>query len=170
MNAQRKEEFLEVISRYQGILHKVCLLYFHNEADRKDNFQEILYQLWKAYPYLKNKGSIASWIYRISINTSIARIRKESRFVNYEQMPETIDETDLLENVIKSEQSSRLLKALKRLNDIDKSIMFLYLEGESYEGIADIIGISSSNVGTKINRIKERLKKNLNPVNHGKQQ
>ena len=74
-----KEEFLEILSNYQGILHKVNLIYFRNTSDREDNFQEIIYQLWKSFPGLQNKNSIGSWIYAVSINTSISKIKKESR-------------------------------------------------------------------------------------------
>ena len=78
-----KDEFLEILSNYQGILHKVNLVYFRNQADREDNFQEITYQLWKSYPSLQNKSSIGSWIYAVSINTSISRLKKKSRIEYY---------------------------------------------------------------------------------------
>lgn len=74
-----KDEFLEVLSDYQGILHKVNLIYFRNIADREDNFQEITYQLWRSYQGLQNRNSIGSWIYAVSINTSISRLKKKSR-------------------------------------------------------------------------------------------
>ena len=73
-----KQEFLEILSNYQGILHKVNIIYFRNTSDREDNFQEIIFQLWKSFPGLKNKNSIGSWIYAVSINTSISKIKKES--------------------------------------------------------------------------------------------
>jgi DNA-directed RNA polymerase specialized sigma24 family protein len=74
-----KDEFLEILSNYQGILHKVSFVYFKNKPDREDNLQEIIYQLWKSFPSLKNQNSIGSWIYAVSINTSISRIKKVSR-------------------------------------------------------------------------------------------
>ena len=76
-----KEEFLEILSNYQGILHKVNLIYFSNKSDREDNLQEIIYQLWKSFPGLQNKNSIGSWIYAVSINTSISKLKKKSRIV-----------------------------------------------------------------------------------------
>ena len=163
-----KEEFLEILSDYQGILHKVNLIYFRNRADREDNFQEIVYQLWKSFPSLQNRDSIGSWIYAVSINTSISKIKKEYRIVYREKMPELIDKIDIAEELSLSESYRMLLQAIFNLNDIDKSIMLLYLEEKSYDEISEIIGISKSNVGVRINRAKELLKQNLNILNDGK--
>ena len=91
-----EKEFLEIISNYQGILHKVNLIYFRNEAERKDNFQEIIYQLWKSYPKLQNKNSIGSWIYAVSINTSISRIKRNARIEYHDSLPEPVDTTDVV--------------------------------------------------------------------------
>jgi RNA polymerase sigma-70 factor, ECF subfamily len=162
-----KDEFLEIISSYQGILHKVNIIYFRNKSDREDNFQEIIYQLWKSFPGLQNKKSIGSWIYAVSINTSISRLKKESRIEYRENLPESLDKIDIIEELVLNEASQLLLKAIYNLNKIDKPIMLLYLEEKSYEEIAEIIGISKSNVGVRINRAKELLKQNLNHLKNG---
>lgn len=163
-----KEEFLEILSAYQGILHKVNLVYFRSSADREDNFQEIVYQLWKSFPSLQNRDSIGSWIYAVSINTSISKIKKEYRIEYREKIPESIDKTDIAEELSLSESYRMLLQAIYNLNEIDKSIMLLYLEEKSYDEISEIIGISKSNVGVRINRAKELLKQNLNILKDGK--
>ena len=157
-----KEEFLELLSNYQGIVHKVNLIYFRNKTDREDNFQEIIYQLWKSFPGLQNRNSIGSWIYAVSINTSISRLKKESRIEYREKLPEPIDKFDMIEELSFNENIQLLLQAIYHLNEIDKSIMLLYLEEKSYDEIAEILGLSKSNVGVRINRAKELLKKNLN--------
>jgi RNA polymerase sigma-70 factor, ECF subfamily len=162
-----KEEFLEIVSDYQGILHKVNRIYFRNESDREDNFQEIIYQLWKSFPGLRNKNSIGSWIYAVSINTSISRLKKESRIEYHETLPDTLDTKDTFEEQSVNESLRLLLRAIHNLNEIDKSIMLLYLEEKSYDEIAEILGISKSNVGVRINRAKVILKQNLNNLNHG---
>ena len=162
-----KEEFLEIISNYQGILHKVNLIYFRNRSDREDNFQEIIYQLWKSYPDLKNKDSIGSWIYAVSINTSISRLKKKTRIEYREDLPESMDTVDIEEEISRDNNFRLLLQAISNLNEIDKSIMLLYLEEKSYDEIAEIIGISKSNVGVRINRAKELLKKTLNLKENG---
>jgi RNA polymerase sigma-70 factor, ECF subfamily len=155
---QLKQEFLEILSNYQGILHKVNLIYFRNKSDREDNFQEVIYQLWKSFPGLRNKNSIGSWIYAVSINTSISRIKKGSRIAYREELPEFTDTIDIIEELSSDETFRLLLQAIYNLNEIDKSIMLLYLEEKSYDEIAEIIGISKSNVGVRINRAKELLK------------
>jgi RNA polymerase sigma-70 factor (ECF subfamily) len=158
-----KEEFLEILSNYQGILHKVSLIYFKNASDRVDNFQEIVYQLWKSYPKLQNKNSIGSWIYAVSINTSISRIKikKISRIEYRETLPDIPDSSDIFEELSKNESLKLLLNAIYELDEIDRSIMLLYLDEKSYDEIAEIIGISKSNVGVRISRAKESIKQNI---------
>jgi len=163
-----KEEFLEIVANYQGILHKVNRIYFRNESDREDNFQEILYQLWKSFPGLKNRSSIGSWIYAVSINTSISRIKKDSRIEYLENFSESLDTAvDTGKEISLQEDLHLLLRAIHNLNEIDKSIMLLYLEEKSYDEISEILGITKSNVGVRINRAKGLLKQNLNHLNYG---
>jgi RNA polymerase sigma-70 factor (ECF subfamily) len=162
-----KEEFLEILSNYQGILHKVNLIYFRNRTDREDNFQEIIYQLWKSYPDLRNKDSIGSWIYAVSINTSISRLKKKSHIEFLEKLPESMDTIDIDEEISRDDNFRLLMQAISNLNETDKSIMLLYLEEKSYDEIAEILGISKSNVGVRINRAKELLKKTLNLTENG---
>lgn len=156
-----KKEFLEILSNYQGILFKVSLVYFKSKTDREDNFQEIVYQLWKSFPKLQNKESIGSWIYAVSINTSISRLKKEKRIEYQENVPELPDNSDIIDEMAKNESLQLLISAIHNLDEIDKSIMLLYLEEKSYDEIAEIIGITKSNVGVRINRAKKILKQNL---------
>ena len=152
-----QEEFLKILSEYQGIIHKVNLIYFKTASDREYNFQEVVFQLWKSFPSLKDRNKIGSWMYAVAINTAISKIRKDSKFVLMDTLPDTeyTDDEENIENRINSEQ---LLGAIQKLNEVDKSIILLYLEEYSYEQIAGIIGISSSNVGVRINRAKKQLK------------
>lgn len=163
-----KEEFLQIISAYQGILHKVSMVYFKDPKDREDNLQEILYQLWKSYPGLKNKNSIGSWIYAISINTSISRVKKHAR-IKYDEPPgDWPDQSAVPEDdMVRKESVQELLNAIYHLDEIDKTIILLYLEERSYDEIAAIVGISKSNVGVRINRAKTSLKKHLGHLNYG---
>lgn len=157
-----KQNFLEMLSQYQGILHKVCLIYFLDENDRKDNFQEIVYQMWKSYPNFRDKSSVASWIYAVSINTSINKIRIDSKLEFRNKLPESISFHDMETQMDNDEDMQLLLDAIHNMNIIDKSIILLYLEEKSYDEISEILGISKSNVGTRLNRAKEKLRKNLN--------
>lgn len=162
-----KDEFLDMLSNYQGILHKVSLIYFRNQADREDNFQEITYQLWKSYPSLQNKDSIGSWIYAVSINTSISRLKKKSKIEYRDNLPDLVDSIDTIEEISETENIQMLLQAIYNLSVINKTLMLLYLEEKSYDEIAEILGMTKSNVGTRINRAKEILKQNLKHLNHG---
>ena len=156
----QKKEFLNLLSAYQGIIHKVNLIYFPVREDREDNFQEVTLRMWNAYPGLKNKEKIASWIYAIAINTSISKIRKDSRYYFSDNM-ESIPRETVAEKIEEMLDFQHLLDAIRQLKEIDRSIMLLYLEDYSYNEIAEIIGINSSNVGARINRAKMQLEKRL---------
>ncbi len=157
-----KDEFLEILSNYQGILYKISFVYFKNRSDREDNVQEIIYQLWKSFPNLKNQNSIGSWIYAVSINTSISRVKKEKRIEYRETIPEVTDKSNLFDEMSQNESLQLLLNAIYNLDEVNKSIILLYLEERSYDEIAEIMGISKSNVGVRISRAKEFLKQTLN--------
>jgi len=157
-----KDEFLEILSNYQGILYKISFVYFKNRSDREDNVQEIIYQLWKSFPNLKNHNSIGSWIYAVSINTSISRVKKEKRIEYRETIPEVTDKSNLFDEMSQNESLQLLLNAIYNLDEVNRSIILLYLEEKSYDEIAEIMGISKSNVGVRISRAKEFLKQTLN--------
>jgi RNA polymerase sigma-70 factor (ECF subfamily) len=151
-----EKEFLKLVHDYQKIIFKVCKMYRDSKEDQEDLFQEIVYQLWKSYPSFKGDSKISSWIYRISLNTAMAIYRKPKLAIdNFEEFPERIHPSS--ENKI-SENSERLFWALRKLNDSEKALISLYLEDFSYVEIAEIVGISESNVGVKLNRIKSKLK------------
>jgi RNA polymerase sigma-70 factor (ECF subfamily) len=154
------ENFLQMLSKYQGIIHKVNLIYFNKPEDRKDNFQEVVYQLWKSFPSLRDSSSIGSWIYAVAINVSISKIRKDSKYVFTDSIPE-IPYTGDVDRIERDMDFSRLLNAIRSFNETDKSIMLLYLEEYSYSEIAAIMGISVSNVGVKIHRLTGRLQKHF---------
>jgi RNA polymerase sigma-70 factor (ECF subfamily) len=104
----------------------------------------------------------------VSINTSISRIKRVSRIEYREILPEVPDTSNIIDEISKNESLKLLLTAIYNLDEIDKSIMLLYLDEKSYDEIAEIIGISKSNVGVRINRAKEFLKQNIKNLGHGK--
>ncbi|MFS4455300.1 RNA polymerase sigma factor [Maribacter sp. 2304DJ31-5] len=151
-----REKFIKSIDEHQKIIFKVCKLYRNNLEDQEDLFQEIVYQLWKSYPKFKGKSRIGTWMYRIAFNTAIVRFRKKKISVtNYDNIPEKFHPTS--ENTY-LENEEGIFKLLQKLNSIEKSIITLHLEEYTYKEIASIIGISESNVGVKLNRIKNKLK------------
>jgi RNA polymerase sigma-70 factor (ECF subfamily) len=144
---------------HQGIIHKICRLYRDSREDREDLFQEITFQLWKSFPSFKGNSLISTWIYRIALNTAIASFRKEKPSIDYvEVLPEIVDEPQNEEITMREE---RLLTAMKQLNESEKAIITLYLDDLSYLQISEVLGISESNVGVKINRIKSKLQQLL---------
>lgn len=156
-----KEEFLEIVSSYQGILHKVNFIYFRDKSDREDNFQDIIYQLWKSFPKLKDVNNLGSWIYTVAINTSISKLKRNQRIEYRESIADSAVSSNVYDEIVLNESTRLLLDAIYHLDEIDKSIMLLYLEEKSYDEIAEIIGISRSNVGVRISRAKKVLKQNL---------
>lgn len=154
-----EKEFLKLIHDFQKIIYKICRVYRDSREDQEDLFQEIVYQLWKSYPSFKGESKISSWIYRIALNTSIAIYRKSKILIDYyQELPEHIQPSD--EKTI-SENEERLFWALRKLNDSEKAVISLYLEDFNYQEIAEITGLSESNVGVRLNRIKNKLKEIL---------
>lgn len=155
-NDNLEKEFIEAIHDYQKIIYKICRVYRNCSKDQEDLFQEIVYQLWKSYPGFKGESKVSSWIYRIALNTAMAVYRKSTVPIDYyEDFPEHIHPTD--EKKI-SENEERLFWALRKLNDSEKAVISLYLEGFNYQEITEITGLSESNVGVRLNRIKNKLK------------
>lgn len=155
-----KTEFLELIHDNQKIIHKICRLYRDSREDQEDLFQEIVYQLWKSYPGFKKESKVSSWIYRIALNTAIAIYRKsKTSIAYYKEFPEHIHPSD--EKAI-SQNEERLFWALRKLSDSEKAVVSLYLEDFNYREIAAITGLSESNIGVRLNRIKNKLKEILN--------
>ena len=154
-----EKEFLDAIHDYQKIIYKICKVYRDSREDQEDLFQEIVYQLWKAYPGFKRAAKVSSWIYRIALNTAIAVYRKSKISIDYyQEFPEHIHPAN--EKTV-SENEERLFCALRKLNDSEKAVISLYLEDFSYQEIADITGLSESNIGVRLNRIKNKLKQIL---------
>lgn len=162
-----KDEFIEMINQHRGILFKVSNLYCDAEEDRKDLFQEMVLQLWKAYPRFRAESAQSTWMYRIALNTSITRLRKEKRepgrrsLVDADfEIPDFVSGTDLNGDL------TLLKQAIEQLNEIEKAIIMLYLEEKSYQEISEIMGITKSNVGVKLNRIKSKLEKIIKKDSH----
>lgn len=154
-----EKEFIKIIQKNQGIIHKVCNFYFSSEDDRKDLFQEILAQLWKSYPSFRNESKVSTWMYRVALNTAITTFKKSKRRpdqnsldIQYFKIEE--DTTDLE----KEDNIRNLYKAINQLTGIEKSIILLFLENKRYEEISEITGITQNYVRVKMNRIKKKLK------------
>jgi RNA polymerase sigma-70 factor (ECF subfamily) len=144
---------------HMRIIYKICNLYAEEE-DREDLKQEIIYQLWKSYPNFRGDSKFQSWMYRIALNTAIAKYRKK------QIITETIIPERMVAEASEHPERERLYRAIGTLNEADKAVVTLYLDDYQYEEIADILGISTSHVGVKLHRIKEKLVHLLNPRTH----
>jgi len=156
-----EKEFIELIRNHQGILHKICNVYFIRNPYKEDYYQEILIRLWKSYPSFRNQSAFSTWLYRVALNTAIDLIRKENLQPVHTELSKIENNIPDQEHYIESEKKETLYQAISHLSDVEKAIIILYLEDYSYKEIAEIIGISESNTGVKINRIKSQLIKIL---------
>ncbi|WP_128548618.1 RNA polymerase sigma factor [Larkinella soli] len=163
-----EEDFLALLNAHRGILYKVCGLYLDTAEDRRDLFQEMVLQLWRAFPSFRSESSPSTWIYRVALNTAISNFRKRGKegkkralTASDLQLPDTGYDDGANDRAI------LLREAIEGLNAIEKALILLYLDERSYAEIAEIAGIRLSNVGVKINRIKSKLKTIIQISNYG---
>ena len=167
----RKENtaaFTRVMEQHKGLLFKIAHSYAKVPDDRKDLIQEITIQLWKNFDKYNQAYRYSTWIYKIALNTSISFYRKENRRTG---ILNPISESlfDFSEEQVDSEkdqQVSMLYRFISELKDLDKALILLYLEEKSQKEMAEILGISETNVSTKISRIKEKLKQKFSTLNN----
>lgn len=146
-----EQEFVSVVREYERVIYKVCYLYTTPNATLNDLYQEVVLNLWKAFPKFRRECKISTWIYRIALNTCISFIRKEKNIPEIVTLTQEADETQAM--------LRQLYRMINRLGQLEKSIILLYLEEKSYEEIAEITGLTLTNVATKLSRIKDKLKK-----------
>jgi RNA polymerase sigma-70 factor (ECF subfamily) len=158
--------FHQLIEQHKGILFKIAKTYCKNEEDRQDLLQEMMIQVWKSLPKYSNTFAITTWLYRVCLNVAISFYRKSAtrQHLNI-TLVEKLTSISEEESKEKQEQLSLLEKFIFELNDLDKALMLLYLEDKSHAEISEIMGLSVSNVGTKLGRIKEKLKKKFSQFN-----
>ena len=156
-----KEEFFQNIKENEGIIYKVARLYADSAEDQKDVYQEIVYQLWKSYPSFKKNSKISTWMYSVALNTAISNLKKEKR--KGIQVP--IDNSLLNRmaeiDTVMEERITLLYAHIKKLSIVEKGIILLYLEGKNYDEIAAITGFTATNIGTRLTRIKNKLKSQI---------
>ncbi|MVZ61843.1 RNA polymerase sigma factor [Sphingobacterium humi] len=159
MDTKLEQEFIVLLEGNQNILHKICKLYTVDLASHQDLFQEMVIQLWKSYPKFKGDSKFSTWAYRVSLNTAISLYRTKKSKIT------TVDWDNSLANIryeeYNSEEEERLkflYDAVRQLNDIDKALVYMYLEDKDYTEIAETLGISEVNARVKMNRIKNKIK------------
>ena len=164
MSDNLEQIFVKQLKENQNIIHKICRLYTNSEDAHKDLFQEVTIQLWKAFPKFRGESKFSTWAYRVALNTAITLYRKSTRSIStveFESRKHFISQEDY--NHEEEEQIKLMYQAVQQLNDIEKALVFMYLEDKDYTEIAETLGITEVNARVKINRIKGKLKKILNP-------
>lgn len=156
-----KEEFADIIREHQGLLYKVSAIYTNNEPDREDLFQDIVYQLWKYFDSFRNESKISTWMYRVAMNTAITHLKKVKRTPTSESITDSQIQISNVKDEVFEERMRLLHQQIHDLNTLERGIMLLLLEGKSYQEISEITGLKPSNVGTRISRIKQKLRENM---------
>ena len=164
MSLEQPDEagFLKLIEENRPKILKICRVYAWNPSDRDDLYQEILFQIWRAMPGLRENAYAGTWLYRVALNTSIGFVRKHA---GRNSRATTFGHNDLarrIESAQEPEKSddgrlARLYEAIAQLNEMEKALVVLFLEDLSYEEIADALGLSANHVGVALHRAKKKL-------------
>jgi RNA polymerase sigma-70 factor, ECF subfamily len=151
----QKRNFIQVIESNQGIIKSLCNAYYVSHEDQKDVFQDIILQLWKSFESFRGESKISTWIYKVSLNTILTKVRNEKKKI----VAESIGSTELsFSNAMADDDMELLHLVIQSLKDLDKAIVILYLEGYKNKEISQILNLTTTNVSTRLNRVKAELK------------
>jgi len=162
MQDRRQQEFEALLHSHQGIVYKVAKTYCWHPDDRADLVQDIVAQLWRAWPRYDPARTFTTWMYRIALNVAISFVRKEVRCHRQASVPldEAVhDTTDgRSQDPVRQERLQRLQGFIERQPPLDRALLLLYLDDKSQREISEILGITQTNVSTKINRLKQKIR------------
>lgn len=146
---------------YSGIIIKICRAYTDTQEDFEDYYQEVCLQIWRSHESFREQSEWSTWVYRISLNVCLTLLKKKKKKEHHITSDLLPDEAIEDSRSFPDESLNELYKAIRQLSDVDRAVIMLYLEEKSYQEIAEIIGTNPNNIGVRITRIKERLKKLL---------
>ena len=152
---QNKKEFVRIIQENEALIFKVSKVYTNSREDEQDLYQEIVFQLWKSFSSFRNESKISTWMYRIALNTAISNLNNEKRKGKFLPINERVLNKTDTDDPLREERYEILCTKIR--DTVEKGIIFLYLEGKSYEEMAVITGFTSTNIGTRLGRIKQKL-------------
>lgn len=157
----KKDTFIQAIQSNEGLIYKVASFYTDCKEDRDDLVQEIIYNLWKSFDTFKQQSSLSTLMYRVAMNVAVLHLKKSKKKVVSVPIDDDVLNFKETGNRDAEEKWQTLQQHIQQLNLFDKGILMLYLENKSHEEIAQITGISKTNVGTKLSRIKEKLSQQI---------
>lgn len=156
MNDQEKR-FAQLVNEHKSTIYSVCYMFSQDEDEVSDLFQETLINMWKGIDSFRDESKISTWIYRVALNTCLLQERKKKKEVK--KMPLTMDVNFFEDNDVNATQVRQLHQRIGKLGLVDRAIVMMWLEDMSYDEIGAVMGITPQNVGVKLFRIKEQLKK-----------
>ncbi len=159
MNINEQNDFLSIIDENQKIISRYCLMYTNELMSFEDLYQETIYNLWKSYQSFKGNCKSSTWVYRVTINTCITYIRLKYKRGHQLELTKAIN---MPAEIAADDNKKELYSMISRLSLMDRSIIMLWLDEKSYTEIAETLGISETNVGSRLNRAKEKLKQMFN--------
>ena len=149
----KQKEIIALLKDNAGIIHKLSFMYSNNKEEYNDLSQEVCYQLIKSYPRFNHQSKLSTWVYKVALFTALSFLRSKPKSVHHlDDLPEIIDESPEMDRL------NEVMAQVKKLPTIDRSLVRLYLEDKSYKEMAEIMGMSESNIGVKLNRIKKKLR------------
>jgi RNA polymerase sigma-70 factor (ECF subfamily) len=159
-----EQDFLELLEKNKKLVFKIANVYSRNEEEIKDLVQEITLQLWKSFPGYNPEFAVSTWMYRIALNVSISYYRKEKSRNKIHQELSNQPQILVWDEQTQDEKLKLLYRFIEQLKTFEKAVIVLYLEGKKNIEIAEILGISATNVSTKLNRIKSKLSKDFKTI------
>lgn len=165
---QQKQLFVQYIQENKGIIYKICQVYCSDKTEREDLAQEMVYELWKSFPRFDSAYRFSTWMYRVALNVAISFYRKEKKTITAIPFSEALLQFEEPTGADPENEKNLVLlqQFISRLKEIDRSVILLYLDDKSYREMAEIIGTTETNIATRLNRIKDKLKQNFAQHNH----
>jgi RNA polymerase sigma-70 factor (ECF subfamily) len=166
--SDRQAEFLSLLQGHRGLLYKVSRAYGRSAADRDDLVQEIIINLWRAYPRYDPRFKLSTWMYRIALNVAISWRRRERTQTQHrvETDQEVLENIQQLDAALEAEDVTLLYGAIARFDELDRALLLMYLDGHPHQEIGEVLGMTTTNVATRVGRLKERLRETFRAAGH----
>lgn len=158
---ETEQKFLDLLEAHRNIIYKVCLMFSENNDSLNDIYQDVVLNLWRSYPQFRGDSKAGTWVYRIALNTCVSQIRKVKRLP--QTMPITVNVATIIDDADEYQARVReLYRLIGQLGTLDRALILLWLDEKSYDEMAEMLGLSKNNIGVRLNRIREKLKKMSN--------